>query len=94
MASGISNKVPPPFNGKSDDFNKWLKKYNLWTTLTELPKVKIGASLVLQLDDDTQDTILELVKEEEIVKETGAQTVIEKLKEIFRKDESVTAFEL
>ena len=94
MATGTSTKVPPPFNAKTDDFNKWLKKFNLWTTLTDIPKVRIGASLVLQLDDDTQDTILELVKEEDIGKENGYQTVIDKLKEIFRKDESITAFEV
>ena len=94
MATGTSTKVPPPFNAQTDDFNKWLKKFNLWKTLTDIPKVKIGASLVLQLDDDTQDTILELVNEEDIGKENGAQIVIDKLKEIFKKDESITAFEV
>ena len=94
MATAYSDKTPPPFNSKTDDFSKWVKKFNLWTSITDLPKVKRGASLVLRLDDDTQDTILELISEEDINKEDGTKTIIDKLKEIFKKDESVTAFEM
>ena len=62
-----------------------VKKFNLWKTLTDLPKVKIGSSLVLQLDDDTQDTILEFINEEGIGQETDAQTVLEKLRKYSKR---------
>ena len=85
MATGYSDKSPPPFNAKSDDFSKWLRKYNLWSSITDLPKAKQGASLVLRLDDETQDTILELVTQEDINQDERAKTVIDKLKDIFKK---------
>ena len=94
MATAYSDKAPPPFNAKVDDFNKWVRKFNLWASITDLPKAKQGASLVLRLDDDTQDTVLELVSEEDINKDDGTKTIIDKLQEIFKKDPSVTAFEL
>ena len=94
MASGFSDKAPPPFNAITDDFNKWENKFLLWKDITDVPKTKHGPLLVLQLDDDTQDTILELISRENLKKEDGAEQVVNNLKEIFKKEESVAAFEL
>ena len=61
--NSFSDKSPPPFVRNIDDFNKWLRKFKLWLTITEVDKKKHGALLLLRLDDDTQDRINELMKE-------------------------------
>ena len=53
MDSEFSDEVPPPFNGKTDDFLKWERKYRLWKNITDVDKTKLGSLVVLNLDDDT-----------------------------------------
>ena len=61
-ASGtnFTDKTPPCFNAKYDDYSKWKRKLNLWKSVTEVEKKKHAGLILLRLDDDTQDTILEL----------------------------------
>ena len=94
MATGFSDKAPPLFNARNDDFGKWERKFNLWKQITDVAAVKQGALLVLRLDDDTQDTILELISTEDLNKADGVDKVVNHLKEIFKKDESIAAFDL
>ena len=93
MAS-FSVKSPPPFDANEDDFTKWKRKFKMWQTITEVRKNKHGTLLTLNLDRDTQDSIMELVKEEDMIKETGADEVLDKLEGMFGKDESIIAFEV
>ena len=67
---------PPPFNANTDDFHKWERKFNLWLAITDIPKVKRAAFLLLNLDEDTQDTVLDLVSESEINHDNGVETVV------------------
>ena len=94
MATGFSDKVPPPFNGNTDDFAKWKRKYELWKQITEVAPTKQGSLLVLRLDEDTQDTILELLTSADLAKEDGADQVVKKLEDMHKKDASIAAFEL
>ena len=94
MATGFSDKAPPPFDAKTDDYQKWKRKFDLWQSITDVTKVKQGPLLVLRLDDDTQDTIMEHVPAADIKKEDGIDKVINQLGQMFKKDESVEAFEL
>ena len=93
MAS-FSVKSPPPFDPREDDFTKWKKKFKMWQTITEVAKIKHGTLLTFQLDKDTQDSIIELVPEEDMIKETGADEVLGHLEQMFGKDESITAYEV
>ena len=82
MATGFSDKVPPPFNGNTDDFAKWKRKYELWKQITEVAPTKQRSLLVLRLDEDTQDTILELLTSADLAKEDGADQVVKKLEDM------------
>ena len=92
--NSFSDKTPPSFDKRTDDFAKWLRKFRLWLTITEVDKKKQGALLLLRLDDDTQDRVSELVSDEDIVKETAVETILGHLKTLYGRDESVTTFEL
>ena len=59
MTSELSYKYPPHFNAKTVDFSTWKRKYQLWKYVTDVDETKQGSLVVLNLDDDTQDTIFE-----------------------------------
>ena len=65
MAS-FTEKTPPAFNGKTDDFSKWKWKYDIWKNITDVDKKKIGSLIILRLDDSTQDTVLEALAGKDI----------------------------
>ena len=92
--NSFSDKIPPSFDKRTDDFAKWSRKFRLWMTITEVDLRNRGALLLLHLDDDTQDRISDLVSEEDIAKDTAVDVILEHLKRFFGKDESVTTFEL
>ena len=92
--NSFSDKIPPSFDKRTDDFAKWSRKFRLWMIITEVDLRKRGALLLLHLDDDTQDRISDLVSEEDIAKDTAVDVILEHLKRFFGKDESVTTFEL
>ena len=69
MASSFSDKTPPPFNRKIDNYAKWKKKFELWQSITEVTAVRQGGLLVLRMDDDTQDHIMETLTINEIKSE-------------------------
>ena len=77
-----SDKAPPSFNATTDDFGMWKEKFYIWKQITAIADVKQGAWLVSQLDIDTQDTLLDLISEVDIMKEDGADKVVNILKEI------------
>ena len=94
MISEFSDEVPPPFNGKTDDFLKWERKYRLWKNITDVDKTKLGSLVLLNLDDDTQDTIFESIKLDELKKIDGDNQVIEKLRSMFVEEESITTWNM
>ena len=56
MAS-FSDKIPPPFDKRQDDYVKWKRKLKLWQEITDVPKEKCGMHVLLRLDDDTQEAV-------------------------------------
>lgn len=92
--SSFSDKTPPSFDKRTDDFSKWRKKFWLWSNITEVEKRKLGSLLLLRLDDDTQDRINELISDEDLIKDDAPEVILQHLNTLFGKDESVTTFEL
>ena len=91
MATTTYTKAPPVFN-KGDNYSKWKKKLGIWKTLTSFEKTKQGPSLVLSLDDESQDAVLELT-EQEISAEGGVDNIIKVLDDLYLKDKTESAFE-
>ena len=73
---------------------KWKKKFQVWQNLTEAPLTKQGGLLVLRLDEQTQDTILEKMTTDDLKAEGAANQILTYLDEMFKKDKSVSAFEI
>jgi len=94
MSNHFSSKTPPAFNRRTDDYDKWKKKFRIWQSITDEENTKQGGLLVFQLDDYTQDTILELVTVDDIKQENGAEVIIGKLDIMFKKEDSITAYEI
>jgi hypothetical protein len=90
----FSEKTPPQFNGQTDDYSKWKKRFKVWQGCTEVTKAKQGGLVVLRLDDNTQDAVLESVTYGQIKEEDGVDKVITKLDSMFQKDPTFTAFEV
>ena len=65
MAS-FTDKTPPSFDKKVDNYEKWKRKLVLWQHVTDVAYEKQGCLIILRLDDDTQDTILELLSSADI----------------------------
>ena len=85
------NKATPAFN-KGDNYSKWKKKLGIWKKLTSFENTKQGPSLVLSLDDESQDAVLELT-EQEISAEGGVDNIIKVLDDLYLKDKTESAFE-
>ena len=94
MASHFSIKTPPSFNKNTDDYAKWRKKFQIWSNVTEAPKTKQGGLLVLTLDDQTQETIFEKMTADDLKMEGATDQILKYLDEMFKKDESISAFEI
>ena len=91
--SGISSKSPPGFNRQIDEYSKWKKLYQVWEAITKEEKKTRGGLIILALDEQTREEVLENVTIDNIKAENGADQVIEALDTIFKKDDSLTAFE-
>ena len=68
-------------------YDDWIKLMNIWSRYTDLAKIKQGPALILQLQDEAQETALTLT-EDEIVSENGVQLIIEKLDKIYKQYET------
>ena len=90
----FTDKTPPAFDSKVDNYQKWKKKLKLWESITDVAKAKRGSLITLRLDEDTQEAVLEAVTEENIKAEEGAKNVVDHLDIMFKVDESVTAYEM
>ena len=89
-----SEKIPPHFHKTTDNYTLWRKKFKLWQHISSVDVCKQGGLLTLQLDDETQDTILELMTIEDIKKEDGTEKLLKHLDSMFKKDEYSMAVEL
>ena len=87
MASANFSKAPPVFK-KGDDYDKFKKKLEIWQMFTALEKKKQGPALVLSLDEDTQDSVLEL-EQAKIGGETGVAEILKVLDRLYLKDKTL-----
>ena len=85
--SSYSEKTPPLFNRQTDDYWKWRRKFKLWQIITDVVETKHGGLLTLHLDDETQDTIYDLLTIEEITSRGGVTKILSHLDEIFQIDQ-------
>ena len=84
---------PPSFDRKVDSYAKWKRKLGLWLNITDIAKTKLAALIILRLDDDTQDVVLDVLREEDIMSEGGVEKVLDELDNIFQIDPCITAYE-
>jgi hypothetical protein len=93
MVASFSEKTPPGFDRKSDVYDKWKKRFQLWRDITDVTKAKQGGLLVLCLDDETQEAVLDKVTNVQIKSEEGVTVIFSYLDNLFKVDESVSAYE-
>ena len=89
----FSEKTPPPFNAKHDNYEKWKRKLSLWESITDVDKKKRGSLIIVRLDEDTQDSIWESVEDADIKSDTGAQHVTNHMDKLFKRDDTLSAYE-
>ena len=90
----FSDKIPPAFDSKVDSYDKFVRKFRLWQSVTNVDKKKQANLLVLRMDEDTQDSVLEAIEDEVLQTDEGIEEVIGHLDSLFKKDEGMAAFEL
>ena len=93
MAS-FSDKIPPPFDKRQDDYVKWKRKLKLWQEITDVPKEKCGMHVLLRLDDDTQEAVQDKLELTDIKTAEGTDKILTVLDTLFKVDESVKAYEI
>ena len=84
-------KSPPKFEN-NDSYENWEKAVKLWRLVTDIPKGKQGAAIVLSLQGKAYETVLEM-EEEEITAEDGVKRILDKLGTIYKKDKIDSAYE-
>ena len=89
----FSEKTPPPFDAKHDNYEKWKRKLSLWESITDVDKKKRGSLIIVRLDEDTQDSIWESVEDADIKSDTGAQHVTNHMDKLFKRDDTLSAYE-
>ena len=83
-------KSPPKFE-EGSSYETWKKDVRLWTKLTDLDKKKQGIAVYLSLTGQARSIVSE-VSEDDFCKETGVDTVLEKLDSLFLADKSLRQF--
>ena len=84
MSKFIPEKAPPNFDRKTGDYPNWKTRFKCWQNHTDISKTKHGGFLLFSLDDETQDSLLDVLTAEDINKENGAETVFKCLDEMFQ----------
>ena len=59
--SFFSDKTPPSFDKKINNYEIWKKKFSIWQNVTDIDDTKQGGMVVLSLDDETQEAIFDAV---------------------------------
>ena len=63
--------------------------FEIWLNITDVSKTKQGGFLLFSLDDETQDSLLDLLTSEDINKADGAESVLKCLDKMFGENESL-----
>ena len=59
--SFFSDKTPPSFDKKINNYEIWKKKFSIWQNVTDIDDTKQGGMVVLNLDEETQAAIFDAV---------------------------------
>ena len=78
-------KAPPSLKA-CKNYKDWVKLIKVWSTVTSLDKTRQGPAVLLSLEGQSQDAALE-IDSEDLNKETGLAMIIERLDQIYLKDE-------
>ena len=89
MASRNSNKAPQ-FLSSCKTYDDWCKMVRVWKKFTDLPPEKQGAAMFLSLNGETLDAALEL--EEEVISKDGVKSIMTRLDELYKKDDTLSKF--
>ena len=90
--TSTTNITNPPSLYTSPSFDSWEKSIGLWKMVTNLKPEKQGPALVLSLSVKDRETALELT-EAELTAVTGVDSVIAKLKVLYKNDTIDTAYD-
>lgn len=88
----MSEKPKTPAFKVGDDFYAWEKEVQVWQIVTTLDETKQGAALFLALDGEAKD-FCQSISVEELKAETGAQTVIDRIKELYGRDKDTIVYQ-
>ena len=84
-------KAPPPMR-QGLPYSEWKHEIKVWQAFTSIEKSKMGPALFLSLSGSARDAARE-VSIEVLNSDTGLDTLIKKLDELYLKDENNAAFE-
>ena len=90
----FSNVIPPPFDKNKHDYGKWKDKLKMWLSITDLDKKKQGCSIVLNLDEETLETVRTTLSIEDLNKENASTQILDCLDKVYQKEESETTYQL
>ena len=85
---------PPVFDRRRDEYSKWKKLYSVWSIVSKVAKKTRGGLIILSLDEETREEVLEQLAIDDLKGKNSEKKVITVLDEIFKKDESVTAYKI
>ena len=86
-------EYPPPFNRKTDDYSRWKRKVKFWLSITEVNKRKHCGLMFFNLDEQTQDDILDLTSDDDLINDDGVLKLFYHLDNIFGQDPELLAIE-
>ena len=70
----------------------WIKALNIWSKFTDLAKSKQGPAVFLSLEGEAQEAVHQLA-EDVITSDSGGKHSIERLDNIYKKDELLKEYE-
>ncbi|CAB4011760.1 Hypothetical predicted protein [Paramuricea clavata] len=86
-----SKFTPPPVFDEKKSWIDYKKEIKIWQALTDLPAKKQGPSLYLSLSGKAREAALE-IDIEELKKDTGVQTILERLDKLYLQDTNQSAY--
>ena len=89
MSSNL--KSSPTFKAEGDDYLSWKTDLEVWELYTDLEKKKRGPAVYLQLEGKARDAVREF-KPEDIGKDTGLKSIMDKLDEVYLKDKNTLSY--
>ena len=90
MAS--KNVKNPPSLAESQDYETWEKALKYWQIITDLPKAKQGAAVILSLTGKAREAVFEL-DFTTVNSDTGVEAILDRLEKIYKKDSVDRAYE-